>query len=98
MQVVGDPGVTQGPMGRTRSTPHGRIEPMGVDHYLSHMSVEERYYVPSLLFNAIKARGYADPGLIWYMTVTRKDGRMAADILRAYFRNLKVSLYAEAER
>ncbi len=65
---------------------------MGIDHYLSHFA--EGYYVPSLLGNAIKARGYLDPAVIWHMTVTRKDGRFAAEILRAFFRNMKPALYA----
>lgn len=94
--------VTQGPFGRAnRPTPHGRVEIMGVDHYLSHMGLgedaDERYYVPSLLVNAIKARAYRDPGFIWQMIASRKDGSMAAGILRAFFRNLKSALLAELQ-
>lgn len=83
--------VTQGAMRRENMpTMHGRTEPMGVDHYLSHF--EESYFVPSLLFNAIKARGYRDPGFIWAMIQGRKDGKHAAMILRQYFKTLKPAL------
>lgn len=92
-QVVGAPEVTQGAMRRERPTPHGRVEPMGVDHYLSHF--EESYYVPSLLWNAIKARGYTNPPLIWRLIRDRKDVDMAARILRGYFKDLKPALLAE---
>ena len=37
----------------------------GPDHILEHMA--EGYFVPSLLWNALKARGYRDPALIWHM-------------------------------
>jgi hypothetical protein len=30
----------------------------GSDHLLSHISEDERYFVPALLFNAVKERGY----------------------------------------
>jgi hypothetical protein len=76
------------------TTPHGRVEPFGLDHYLSHF--EEQYYVPSLLANAILARGYGNPGVIWHMIKTRKDGKYAADILRSYFRKLKPELLKAA--
>lgn len=90
-QVKDAPTVTQGAMRlENRPTPHGRIEPMGNDHYISHF--EEKYYVPSLLANAIKAAGYRDPGFIWAMIRDRKDGDMAARILRGYFKNLKPAL------
>jgi hypothetical protein len=73
-----------------KPTPHGRVEPLGTDHYLSHM--DEGYFVPSLLFNAIKAKGYRDPAFIWHMLTSQKDGKWAATILRGYFRDLKPTL------
>lgn len=91
-QVKDAPPVTQGEFRRSRPTPHGRVEPMGIDHYLNHF--EEKYYVPSLLWNAINARGYRDAGFIWQMIAGRKDGKMAGDILRGYFKNLKPQLLA----
>ena len=93
MQVQGAPPVTQGAMRLNRPTPHGRVEPMGVDHYFSHLA--ESYFVPSLLWNAINARGYRDPRFIWEMIAQRKDGQHAAQILRGYFKNLKPALLAE---
>lgn len=64
-----------------------RLEFGGMYHLESHF--EEGYFVPSLLWRAIHERGYRDPALIWHMTVTNKDGSMAADNLRAYFRKRK---------
>lgn len=92
MTVAEDPGVSQGTRCRTRSAPHGRLEPMGIDHYLSHMTEEGRYYVPSLLWNAIKSRGYGDPAYVWQAIKGRKDGRWAAQILRGFFRDLMPAL------
>lgn len=76
-----------------KPTAHGRIEPMGLSHYLDHFS--EGYFVPSLLANAIVAAGYRDPGFIWQMIASRRDGEMAARVLRGYFRNMKPALLAE---
>ena len=45
-----------------------RGEPLGLDHYFLHM--EEGYYVPSLLGNAIIAKGYANPGFIYGLCQT----------------------------
>lgn len=93
MQVEGAAQPTQGEMRRQNApTPHGRVEPMGLDHYLSHF--EEGYYVPALLANAIKASGYTDPGFIWHVVKERKDGEMAARVLRRYFSNMKPALMA----
>lgn len=45
----------------------------GPDHVLSHM--EEGYFVPSLLWNALKAKGYREPGFIWQMGNRRDIAR-----------------------
>lgn len=79
-------------MRRNRATPHGRTEPLGIDHYLTHFA--DAYYVPSLLLNAIKARGYRDPAIIWHMIKAQRDGEHAARILRAFFKDLKPALLA----
>lgn len=65
-----------------------------VDHIESHF--DESYYVPSLLWTAVRGRGYPDPALIWHMIKAdceqgRKSG-LAADSLRGYFRKLKPEL------
>lgn len=68
-------------------------EPMGVDHLLSHM--EEKYYVPSLLWKAIHSRRYGNPNVIWQLLevdVAKGNVRMLKDILRAYFRKRKPAL------
>lgn len=75
----------------TQEQPH----PMGLDHLFSHM--EECYYVPSLLFNAIKQKGYINPALIYMMTERdAKEGRTGPITreLRYYFRKLKPQLLA----
>jgi hypothetical protein len=69
-------------------------DPMGLDHLLSH--IEEKYYVPSLLWNAICQRGYNDPSLIWHMIQSdlelRSNTRIMRDVLRSYFRKRKIAL------
>ena len=69
-------------------------DPMGLDHLLQHM--EENYYVPSLLWNAICQRGYSNPSLIWHTIErdleTRSDTKLMRDILRGYFRKRKIAL------
>lgn len=99
------PAIGQGARGRTnRPTVHGRNEVMGIGHYLSHLGLgddadaaAEWYLVPSLLWNAIKARGYGKPEYIADLIWRRHDGDMAAGILRAYFKNLKPALLAELQ-
>jgi hypothetical protein len=49
------------------------------DHLWSH--IEESYYVPSLLFNAIKERNYVDPVLIYEMS-KRSPAFMRRDLQR----------------
>ena len=76
----------------TKENPH----PMGLDHILSHL--EESYYVPSLLFNAIVARGYINPALIYQMIeldIKRADAMDLKRQLTAYFRKLKPQLLKE---
>lgn len=77
----------------------GKPEPLGVDHYFSHF--EEKYYVPSILFSALKVSGYRDPGFI--LALIKSDlekGRESyhlAKVLRDYFRKLKPALLKELE-
>jgi len=74
-------------------TTNGKDDPMGVDHLLSHF--QEKYYVPSLLWKAINARGYANPGLIWSLIQTdveKGNFRLLTDVLRSYFRKKKPAL------
>lgn len=73
----------------TKENPH----PMGLDHIFSHF--EESYFVPSLLFNAIKEKGYGSPTLIYQMIeadIKRGDGRFLKRELSGYFRKLKPQL------
>lgn len=63
-------------------------EVMGLDHLLSHF--EEKYYVPSLLWKAIKEQGYGEPSVAWHMIDSdlkagRKDVGMARRALTRYF-------------
>lgn len=93
MQVKDAPQVDTSGFRRQAPTPHGRVEPMGLDHYLSHF--KERYFVPSLLLNAIVSQGYRDPGYIWHMIAAdakRGDTAMLRRILRGYFMRLKPAL------
>jgi hypothetical protein len=74
-------------------TADGKDEPMGVDHLLSHF--EEKYYVPSLVWKAINARGYGNPALIWSLMQSELEqgkARMLMDVLRSYFRKRKPAL------
>ena len=48
---------------------------LSLDHVWSHM--EEGYFVPSLLFWAIKEQGYSDPALVY--TLTRVDCERGCD-------------------
>jgi hypothetical protein len=67
-----------------------------VDHIFSH--IEESYYVPSLLFNAIKSKNYPNPGLIYSMIksdVARGDNGRGSWIVREltyYFRKIKPAM------
>ncbi len=76
-------------------------EPMGYGHYLDHFGgtpdEPDPYYVPSLVTNAIRARGYGSPAMIWAMIqgeTKRGHARILGDVLRAYFRKIKPGLLA----
>jgi hypothetical protein len=60
-----------------------------ISHILSHF--EEKYYVPSLLFNAIKEQGYTHPGVIWGMLENGNDS-LARRVLRNYFKKRRQKL------
>ena len=72
------------------------FEPAGQgspDHIRDHLT--EKYYVPSLLINAIKAAGYNSPGVIWDM-VQRGDHWATRKILTGYlFKKLSGRKLAE---
>jgi len=75
-------------------------EPFGYDHYLSHF--KEKYYVPSLLWNAIVERGYMYPGFIWaFIQKSAEEGREPHHLehsLRSFFKKRKPFLLEELER
>ncbi len=78
------------PLGDALNGPTGNV-----DHLLSHL--EERYFVPALLINAIEARRYGGGvGFIVQMINASLERRnhpnMAGDNLRAYFRSRKLAL------
>lgn len=82
--------------------PHGRQEPMGTGHYLDHIGLgaegeAEVYIVPSLLWNAIRARKYNSPEVIASMIWRNRDTRTVSMVLRAYFRKLKPALLAQLQ-
>lgn len=97
-------GETPGPAPRAEGSfrngsmpsPHGRTEALGIGHYLEHFA--EGYFVPSLLFNAIRCAGYREPGLIWHLCTKQDRPKDRADwtarVLRGYFRRMKPALYA----
>ena len=66
---------------------HGNKE--SVDHLFSHF--EEKYYVPSLLANALKERNYGNVGYVWQLTKAGGTdwARMS---LRNYFKNRQEAL------
>ncbi len=68
-----------------------------VGHILSHL--QESYYVPALLYNAVKDRGYgAGPGPIYAMANADIERGRSGDLwaisasLRAYFHKRKIAL------
>jgi len=79
--------------------PFGTL-PFGYDHYLSHF--KEKYYVPSLLWNAIVERGYMYPGFIWaFIQKSAEEGREPHHLehsLRSFFKKRKPFLLEELER
>jgi hypothetical protein len=76
----------------------GRPDPMGIDHYLSHF--EEKYYVPSLFFNAFLAKGYGNPAFVWDWMKTSESFRKTESraILTKYFRTRKLLLAEELRK
>jgi len=61
------------------------------NHIVSHF--EEEYYVPSLLYNAIKLRHPQNPEFIYqYLMMDNLDGDRARQILRYYFNQKRNSL------
>jgi hypothetical protein len=60
----------------------------GADHLLSHM--DESYYVPSLLWNAVKERGYGSPEAVMSM-------RLDYDALQAGTMRTRVNTYGEKD-
>ncbi len=73
--------------------PHGRAEPMGFDHYMDHFA--EGYYVPSLLMNALRARGYGD--LDYLLVWERGKSYYTKNALRQFFARLRPALYAMSD-
>lgn len=67
-------------------------EPLGVKHLLEHM--EEKYYVPSLLWTAI-VESYKSPGFIWrYISSEAKIGKIdfLENVLKTHFSKRKIDL------
>lgn len=68
---------------------------LGVDHLLSHMTDEDGpYYVPALLFNALKENS-GNVGVVWHMIAhyaKRGDTRLLERYLTQYFRKRKPAL------
>ncbi len=79
------------PWGQDKATKPGADHFMGVGHIFSHF--EEKYYVPSLLWDALQRRG--NPSFCWaMMDADVRNGRtdmLRAD-LRAYFKKLMSAL------
>lgn len=67
------------------------LEAMGYDHYLSHF--EEKYYVPSIFYKAIKEKNYPNPDLILSM-MSRRDflKREGTLVLQKFFRKRKLGI------
>jgi len=76
----------------------GRPDPMGIDHYFSHF--EEKYYVPSLFFNALLEKKYGNLPFIWEMMKNNVDFRKTEGraILTKYFRARKLALAEELRK
>lgn len=73
----------------------GNTQGIGVDHLLSHMTDEDGpYYVPSLLYNALKENS-GNVGVVWHMIAhdaKRGDTRLLERYLTQYFRKRKPAL------
>lgn len=68
---------------------------MGVDHYFQHM--EEDYFVPSLLGNAIVSKGYREPGYIYQLVQTGSWGDTYSMLYKFLLKQLQPSLDREME-
>lgn len=82
------------------SNPDNDQKALGVDHLLSHLGVDiepgdgEVYYVPSLLYNALKENS-GNVGVVWHMIAhdaKRGDTRLLERYLTQYFRKRKPAL------
>jgi hypothetical protein len=77
-----------------------RKEAMGIDHYLSHF--EEKYYVPSLFYNAFMETGFGNPGLVWgMMKADIEAGRVPwqfKHVLQRFFRSRKLDLVKQLQQ
>jgi len=73
----------------------GRPDPLGLDHLIVHMTEEDGpYFVPSLLWNAVKENS-GNVGVVWHMIAAdakRGDTRLLERYLTQYFRKRKPAL------
>jgi hypothetical protein len=73
----------------------GKVDPLGVDHLIQHMTEEDGpYFVPSLLYNAVKENS-GNVGVVWHMIAhdaKRGDTRLLERYLTQYFRKRKPAL------
>lgn len=72
----------------------GQPEVLGVDHYLAHMA--EKYYVRSLMWNAIQRRG--NPAFCWRWAAGGGGPDLLRGDLQHFLRQLKPTLVAELEK
>jgi hypothetical protein len=56
-----------------------------IDHIVSHIA--EDYYVPSLLFNALKHSDYANPKFVYKSIQENERARSARTVLNKFFRD-----------
>jgi hypothetical protein len=76
-----------------KTQPIGDRQPMGFSHFFDHF--REKYYVPSIVHNAILEAHYNNPAVIWEMIKgDAVNGRvdMLKSVLISYFRKLKPEL------
>jgi hypothetical protein len=52
------------------------------DHLLTH--IKEKYYMKSMLYNALKDQGYGDPVCMLRLIFAQKDKRLASSTIRKY--------------
>ena len=75
--------------------PTHREEPMGISHYFDHF--EEKHFVPSLLGNAIRSKGYGNPGFIYHLVQTGTWGDTYSMLYKFLLKQLQPSLDREME-